>query len=58
MDLKVTKGNVNGETKERMSEKNIESVMCINIQGMDKRWNEDLERGNGIQKKAMRKWNE
>ena len=58
MDLKVTKGNVNGETKERMSEKNIESVMCINIQGMDKRWNEYLERGNRIQKKAMRKWNE
>ena len=37
------------------------------MQGMDKKWNEYLERGNGIQKKAMRcinmqgmdkKWNE
>ena len=28
------------------------------MQGMDKKWNEDLERGDGIQNKAMRKWNE
>ena len=32
--------------------------MGINKQGMDKKWNEDLERGNEIQKKTMRKWNE
>ena len=38
--------------------KGIKSVMGINKQGMDKKWNEDLERGNGIQKKTMRKWNE
>ena len=32
--------------------------MCINMQEMDKRWNEDLERGDDTQKKAIRKWNE
>ena len=32
--------------------------MCINKQEMNKRWNEDLERGDEIQNKTMRKWNE
>ena len=38
--------------------KGIKSVMGINMQGMNKRWNKDLERGDGTQKKAMTKWNE
>ena len=69
MDLEVTKGNVDNEMRERMNgqtineiceccEEGIKSVMGINMQGMSKRWNKDLEGGNGIQKKAMRKWNE
>ena len=69
MDLKVTKENVNGKTRRRMScqtinetcercEEGIELEVCINMQEMDKRWNKDLERGDEIQNKAMRKWNE
>ena len=59
MDLEVTKGNVDNEMRERMNgqtineicEEGIKSVMGINMQEMDKRWNKDLERGNEIQKK-------
>ena len=69
MDLKVTKGNVYSRTRRRISgqtinetcelcEEGIESEMCINIQEMDKRWNEDQERGDETQNKAIRKWNE
>ena len=32
--------------------------MGINKQGMDKKWNEDLEMGEEIQSKAIRKENE
>ena len=63
------KGNVNGEMREMMGgqtinetcewcEESIESEMCINMYEMDKRWNEDLEKGDDLQIKAIRKWNE
>ena len=69
MDLKVTKGNVYGRIRKMISgqtinetceqcEEGIKSEMCIKMQEMDKRWNEDLERGDEIQKKTIRKWNE
>ena len=45
------------ETCERCEE-GIELEVCINMQEMDKRWNKDLERGDEIQNKAIRKWNE
>ena len=31
---------------------------CVNMQEMDKMCKADLEGGDGIQNKAMRKWNE
>ena len=69
MDLKAIEGNADGKTRERISgqtinetcdwcEEDIESEKCINMQEMHKRWNEDLERSDETQKKAMRKWNE
>ena len=38
--------------------KGIKTKMCINMQEMDKKWNEDLEMGKEIQSKAIRKGNE
>ena len=69
MDLKVIKGNVDGEIKEVISgqtinetcewcEEGIKSETCINMEEMDKKWNKDLDRGDDTQKKTMRKWNE
>ena len=32
--------------------------MCINMQAIDKKWDENMEKDGDTQKKAMRKWNE
>ena len=36
----------------------VSNQKCVNMQEMDKRCKADLEGGDGIQNKAMRKWNE